>query len=108
MSEEEKKAIDDFKSEYDSCNYNNSDLIIELECAKILLNLIKKQQKEIKDMRKELDLDEETEIALNNRIIDLEKEIDKQNKVIKEYETLLKRQEKLEQEKDILKKQGWL
>jgi hypothetical protein len=35
-------------------------------------------------MRKELDLDEETEIALNNRIIDLEKEIDKQNKVIDE------------------------
>ena len=43
---------------------------------KILVNLIKKQSKEIEELKKELDLDNECEIALNNRIMDLEKEIE--------------------------------
>lgn len=78
LSDEEKEALRNFKSEYETCNHNSSDLIIELDDAKTILNLIDKQQKEI----------------------------DKQNKVIREYEILLKRQEELEQEKDILMSEG--
>lgn len=104
MNEEEKKAFDYLQLCYDTSTIDNE----SLPRLGIFLNLIDKQNKVIDEMRKELDLDNETEIALNNRIMDLEGKIDKQDKAIKEYETLLKRQEKLEQEKDILKKQGWL
>lgn len=47
MSEEERDALRNFKSEYETCNHNSSDLIIELDDAKIILNLIEKQQKEM-------------------------------------------------------------
>lgn len=61
MNKEERKAIEDMN------RFANG---IDMSCVtarqmQIILNLIEKQQKEI-------DLCEETEIALNNRIIDLE------------------------------------
>lgn len=88
MSNEEKKAIDftkylvnDYKKQLEligkeNKNYGYSDEEIDVikyrnEQFEILLNLIEKQQKEI-------DLCEETEIALNNRIMDLE-EINKEH-----------------------------
>jgi len=68
-----KKAIEHFEDlnhlygiGVDTLKYTES----EYGNSKILLNLIKTQQKE-------LDLYNETEIALNNRIIDLEAEIEK-------------------------------
>ena len=43
MSDEEKEALRNFKSEYETCDHYSSDLIIELDDAEILLNLIDKQ-----------------------------------------------------------------
>jgi len=51
MSDEEREALRNFKSEYETCNHNSSDLIIELDDAKIILNLIEKYQKEIEDWK---------------------------------------------------------
>jgi len=47
--DEEREALRNFKSEYETCNHNSSDLIIELDDAKIILNLIEKYQKEIEE-----------------------------------------------------------
>ena len=58
MSDEEKEALRNFKSEYETCNHNRSDLIIELDDAKIILNLIEKQ-KNIIDSTKRILYDEE-------------------------------------------------
>ena len=45
LSDEEREALRNFKSEYETCNHNSSDLIIELDDAKIILKLIKKTKK---------------------------------------------------------------
>lgn len=76
LSDEEKEALINFKSEYETCDHYSSDLIIELDDAEIILNLIEKQSNEIEEMKKQLDLDNECEIALNSKIMDLEKEIE--------------------------------
>lgn len=70
MSEEEKKAVETLKDLASTIYYGDMNFI-ESDDLKIILNLIEKQQKEI-------DLCEETEIALNNRIMDLE-EINKEH-----------------------------
>lgn len=83
MTDKEKKAIDELW--HFDCAYNRE--------IKIVLNLIEKQFKEIEElketlkctqnswyedtikieeMKKQIDLDNECEIALNNRIMDLE------------------------------------
>lgn len=51
LSDEEKEALRNFKSEYESCDHYSSDLIIELDDAEILLNLIEKQSKEIEELK---------------------------------------------------------
>ena len=51
LSDEDKEALRNFKSEYETCNHNSSDLIIELDDAKIILKLIEKQQKEIEELK---------------------------------------------------------
>lgn len=51
LSDEEKEALRKFKSEYETCDYYSSDLIIELDDAEIILNLIKKQSKEIEELK---------------------------------------------------------
>ena len=97
LSDEEKQALRNFKSEYETCDHYSSDLIIELDDAEIILNLIEKQSKEIEEINKtlkctqdswfedtqkieemkmQIDLDNECEIALNSKIMDLEKEIE--------------------------------
>lgn len=48
LSDEEKEALRNFKSEYETCDHYSSDLIIELDDAEIILNLIEKQSKELK------------------------------------------------------------
>lgn len=53
MSDEEKEALRNFKSEYETCDHYSSDLIIELDDAEIILNLIEKQSKEIEELKKE-------------------------------------------------------
>ena len=63
---EEKKAIDELW--HFDCAYNRE--------IKIVLNLIEKQSKEIEEYKKQLDLDNECEIALNSKVMDLEKEIE--------------------------------
>lgn len=52
LSDEEKEALRNFKSEYETCDHYSSDLIIELDDAEIILNLIEKQSKEIEDNKK--------------------------------------------------------
>ena len=52
LSDEEKEALRNFKSEYETCDHYSSDLIIELDDAEILLNLIEKQSKEIEELKK--------------------------------------------------------
>ena len=49
LSDEEKQALRNFKSEYETCDHYSSDLIIELDDAEIILNLIEKQSKEIEE-----------------------------------------------------------
>lgn len=66
LSDEEKKAMDELRL-FD-CAYNRE--------IKIVLNLIEKQSKEIEGYKKQLDLDNECEIALNSKVMDLEKEIE--------------------------------
>ena len=53
LSDEEKEALRNFKSEYETCDHYSSDLIIELDDAEIILNLIEKQSKEIEGLKKE-------------------------------------------------------
>ena len=47
MTDEEKEALRNLKSEYETCDHYSSDLIIELDDAEIILNLIEKQDKVI-------------------------------------------------------------
>lgn len=54
MSDEEKEVLRNFKSEYETCDHYSSDLIIELDDAEILLNLIDKQSKEIEELKEDL------------------------------------------------------
>lgn len=57
LSNEEREALRNFKSEYETCNHNSSDLIIELGDAKILSNLFKNfiaENKALKDSNVEL------------------------------------------------------
>lgn len=66
LSDEEKEALRNLKSEYETCDHYSSDLIIELDDAEIILNLIEKQSKEIeglKDKNKELIKERATEIV---------------------------------------------
>ena len=103
MSDEEKKAIERAKF------LINIDTYLEKEMLINLLNLIEKQSKEIEElketlkctqnswfedtqkieeMKKQIDLDNECEIALNNKIMDLEKEIEElkeKNKELNKY-----------------------
>lgn len=51
LSDEEREALRNFKSEYETCNHNSSDLIIELDDANIILNLIEKKSKEIEELK---------------------------------------------------------
>ena len=51
LSDEEKEALRNFKSEYETCDHYSSDLIIELDDAEIILNLIEKQFKEIEELK---------------------------------------------------------
>ena len=56
MSDEEKEALRNFKSEYETCDHYSSDLIIELDDAEIILNLIEKLQKENEEYKKAIDV----------------------------------------------------
>lgn len=58
LSDEEKEALRNFKSEYETCDHYSSDLIIELDDAEIILKLIEKQ-KNIIDSTKRILEDEE-------------------------------------------------
>lgn len=86
MSEEEKKAIEmlnKYIAEHKFFNIRQAD---NLEGnIEISINLIEKQQKEI-------DLCEETEIALNNRILDLEEINKKHQKLNGELREEIERQ----------------
>ena len=53
LSDEEKEALRNFKNEYETCDHYSSDLIIELDDAEIILNLIEKQSKEIEELKEE-------------------------------------------------------
>ena len=53
LSDEEKEALRNFKSEYETCDHYSSDLIIELDDAEIILNLIEKQSKEIEELKEQ-------------------------------------------------------
>ena len=53
MSEEEKEAIEDFKREYNDGRILKSDIIIELDTARIVIALIDKLQKENQELKEE-------------------------------------------------------
>lgn len=65
LSDEEKEALRSFKSEYETCDHYSSDLIIELDDAEIILNLIEKQSKEIEELKT-------TKKELTERVLRLE------------------------------------
>ena len=70
MLSDEEKAIEELKNK--KADY----FMISNLTGKTLLNLIEKQSKEIEEYKKQLDLDNECEIALNSKVMDLEKEIE--------------------------------
>ena len=84
MNNEEKKAVETLKDLASTIYYGDMNFI-ESDDLKIILNLIEKQQKEI-------DLCEETEIALNNRILDLEEINKKHQKLNRELREEIERQ----------------
>ena len=79
MSDEERKVIEELKNK--KADYF---MISNLTC-KTILNLIEKQSKEIEEYKKQLDLDNECEIALNSKVMDLEKEIEELKDDRKKY-----------------------
>ena len=81
LSDEEKKAVNELKEEINKPvevqgDKFNTFILYNIESAKTILNLIEKQSKEIEEYKKQLDLDNECEIALNSKVMDLEKEIE--------------------------------
>ena len=68
LSDEEKEALRNFKSEYETCDHYSSDLIIELDDAEILLNLIEKQSKEIEELKENIHLKEVYVLKTNDYI----------------------------------------
>lgn len=48
INKEIEEALSGFKREYESCNHNSSDLIIELEIAEIILQYIDQLEKTVK------------------------------------------------------------
>ena len=84
MTDKEKKAIELLKQPSDfSLSYYKRENAIDT-----ILNLIEKQSKEIEEMKKQLDLGNECEIALNSKVMDLEKEIEELKKYEKYYEEM--------------------
>jgi hypothetical protein len=69
LSEEEKKEYEELKS----LLYTGT---ISQYGKRKLIDIIEKQQKEIEEYKKQLDLDNECEIVLNSKVMDLEKEIE--------------------------------
>ena len=105
LSDEERKAIDYLQLCYDLSTITNE----SLSKSGIVLNLIEKQTKEIEEYKKQLDLDNECEIALNNKVMDLEKEIEELKQIKSKLdeknipiETLLAEFERLEDLEDDL------
>lgn len=86
MNEEEKFIIKTLKDSQNAYIENTKVKKVELSIdeAKVVLNLIEKQFKEIEELKKQLDLDNECEIALNNKIMDLENADKKWKNKIKE------------------------
>lgn len=80
MTDEEKEALRNFKSEYETCDHYSSDLIIELDDAEILLNLIEKQSKEIEELK-------EKNRQGKMRIVQLENEITARIEDVNKYFT---------------------
>ena len=88
MSDEEKiltKKLRYCEQEYEQDGYLS---VGKFEAIKEAVNLIEKQSKEIEEMKKQLDLDNECEIALNSKVMDLEKEIEELKKYEKYYEEM--------------------
>jgi len=81
LSDEEREAL----------QYFNTETKTEaMHYGAVLVKLIEKQSKEIEEYKKQLDLDNECEIALNSKVMDLEKEIEelkeKNNKLMEELD----------------------
>lgn len=68
--DEQEEAIENFRREFEQCNYNKSDLIIELDYAKIIIDMIDNNSAEIEQKNTEL-AEKNTEIERLNRQIDL-------------------------------------
>ena len=114
LSDEEKKAVDELKKEINNpvevpTDKFNTFILYNIESARTILNLIEKQSKEIEElketlkctqnswyedtikieeMKKQIDLDNECEIALNSKVMDLEKEIEELKKYKEGYKLL--------------------
>ena len=86
LSDEEKEAIKNLRLNVTNVGfsvYDGTTSLFKMRDIQIVLNLIEKQSKEIEELKKELDLDNECEIALNNKVMNLEKETEE---LKKEYE----------------------
>ena len=77
LSDEEKEALRNFKSEYETCDHYSSDLIIELDDAEIILNLIEKQSKEIEGLKDKIKAKIEEFKIVRDTILENEKEFNR-------------------------------
>lgn len=78
MSDEEREALRNFKSEYETCEHYSSDLIIELDDAEIILNLIEKQSKEIKELKETLKCTQNSWFEDTQKIEEMKKQLEKE------------------------------
>lgn len=74
MSDEEKKALEriDYIQDFIIENGQYNADVNDMEYFSRIVNLIEKQSKEIEEYKKQIDLDNECEIALNSKVMDLE------------------------------------
>lgn len=82
LSDEEKKALEriDYIQDFIIENGQYNADVNDMEYFSRIKNLIEKQSKEIEEYKKQIDLDNECEIALNSKVMDLEKEIEELKK----------------------------
>ena len=92
----EEEAIEDFKREFEQCSYTKSDLIIGLDCAKEILNMLKEKDAKIKHLEEKRN-NQKQELAILN---EKQKEMNKLINTVSSYKGMFKRQQKHQEKKD--------
>ena len=96
MKKKQEEAIEDFKREFEQCSYTKSDLIIELDCAKEILNMLKEKDAKIEHLEEKRN-NQKQELAILN---EKQKEMNKLINTVSSYKGMFKQQQKEMKKKD--------